>query len=222
MTLRVSIDEVVTGSWGWSRAGGRNSELARALGVDQNDEHYLRWTLDAVTRLAASDQGHNVRMHPFMGVIGCTPNLPGIQSTHPPRRTGGNIDCKELVTGTALYLPIEVPGALLSIGDGHAAQGDGESGSTAIECPMESVTITVDLLPELHVARPRAWTPAGWLTFGFAPSLDDAAFEALNEMVDLVRTRLSYERTEALNVCSQIVDLRITQLVNGVKAFMPQ
>jgi acetamidase/formamidase len=164
-------------------------------------------------------------MAPFLGVIGTTPHLPGLSSTHPPRRTGGNIDCRELDAGSTLLLPVECDGGLLLIGDGHAAQGDGEAGSTAIECPMRSVTLTVDLLPHVHLESPRAFTDEAWITFGFDESLDDAAHLALADMVSLVQELFGYGRAEAANVCSQIVDLRITQIVNGVKgvhAFLPR
>ena len=80
---------------------------------------------------------------PFLGVIGMPPPEPGIHSTVPPRRFGGNIDCKLLVAGTTLFLPIPVDGALVSLGDGHGAQGDGEVSGTAIECPIESALVTL-------------------------------------------------------------------------------
>ena len=85
------------------------------------------------------DRGAEVSLAPFLGVVGMPPPEPGVHSTIPPRRFGGNIDCKELVAGTTLYLPVPVDGALLSAGDGHAAQGDGEVSGTAIECPLDRV-----------------------------------------------------------------------------------
>lgn len=217
MTLAIRVDDIQPGAWGWSRSGGRQVELDLALGVESGPEHYLRWELDARDGIATSQDGHRVRMRPFLGVLGCTPAEPGLLSTHPPRRTGGNLDCKELRVGSTLFLPIEVDGALLMAGDGHAAQGDGEAGSTAIECPMRSVTLTVDLLEDVSIDAPRAWTAEGWIAFGVAPTLDEAALRALGEMVTLLQERLGVPRKEALNLASQTVDLRITQLVNGVK-----
>src|SRR5258708_28174351 len=101
-----------------------------------------------------------------MGVRGMPPADPAQHTTQPPRVTGGNLDCKELVAGSTLYLPIAVPGGLFSVGDGHAAQGDGEVCVTAIECPMERVELTFELEPDLHLTTPRAHTPACWITFG--------------------------------------------------------
>ena len=98
---------------------------------------------------------------PFLGVMGMPPDEPGVHSTGPPRRCGGNIDCKELVAGTTLYLPISVDGALFSAGDGHAAQGDGEVSGTAIECPVERAELTLELsdLELAHADRPDARRP---------------------------------------------------------------
>jgi acetamidase/formamidase len=167
--------------------------------------------------LGCNQYGHTVELRPFMGVMGMPPDAPGLHSTVPPRVTGGNLDCKELVSGSTLYLPIAVPGGLFSVGDGHARQGDGEVSVTAIECPMERVDLTFALLPELHLATPRAHTPAGWLTFGIHEDLDEAALIALAAMIDLLVERHGLSRHQALGLASVVVDLRITQMVNGVR-----
>lgn len=98
----------------------------------------------------------SVSLRPFMGVIGMPSQDTGIYSTWPPRFCGGNIDCKELVKGSALYLPIPVHGGYLSIGDGHALQGDGEASCQAIECPMEMVDVTIHLHKNMRLANPGA------------------------------------------------------------------
>lgn len=116
-----------------------------------------------------------------------------------------------------LYLPVEVPGGLFCIGDGHAAQGDGEVCVTAIECPMERVEITFSLHKDMPIRYPRANTPAGWLTLGLHEDLNEATYLALEEMLDLMREQYGYERREALAIASLTVDLRITQIVNGVR-----
>lgn len=215
--LAVAIDEIRPAGWGWSRAGGRDVRHDRLLRVDDGGEHYLGWSLDREDGTATSHAGHRVATRPFMGVMGVAPAEPGIHSTHPPRVTGGNIDCKELVAGSTLFLPVAVDGALFSVGDGHAAQGDGEVGSTAIECPMESVVLTLTVVADLRLSAPRARTRTEWLTFGFAEDLEDATYMALREMTDLVGELYGYGRKEALNLCSQTVDLRVTQIVNGVR-----
>jgi len=216
MTLAVRINENRPASWGWSRVGGRQTEHDRKLGVNEGKPYYLSWELDTKQMVGTSHAGHTVPLRPFMGVLGLPPAEAGLHSTHPPRVTGGNIDCKELVPGSTLYLPIAVPGALFSVGDGHAAQGDGEVGSTAIECPMAFVDLTFDLLPDLKINAPRANTPAGWIVFGFHEDLKEATYDALNGMVDLVAELYNVGRKEALALCSPAVDLRITQIVNGV------
>jgi acetamidase/formamidase len=116
-----------------------------------------------------------------------------------------------------LFLPISVEGALFSIGDGHAAQGDGEVSGTAIECPMDLVDITLTVRDDMQLKMPRAKTPAGWITFGFNEDLNQAAAQALDEMVKLITELHQMEQAEALALASVVVDLRITQVVNGVK-----
>jgi len=142
---------------------------------------------------------------------------PGVHSTIPPRRWGGNIDCKELLAGTTLFLPIAVDGALLSAGDGHAAQGDGEVSQLAIEAPVERAQLTLSVRDDLSLTAPIAWTPEAWLTFGFDEDLDEAAALAVDGMLQLMGREYGLERREALALASVVVDLRVTQLVNGAQ-----
>ena len=138
-------------------------------------------------------------------------------TSRPARRTGGNLDCRELIVGSSLFLPIEVPGALFSFGDGHAAQGDGEVGGTAIECGMDQLELSVHLHPARSLTWPHAETPVGKITFGCHADLQEATLIALNTMFDLLEEELGVVRAEALALASVAVDLRITQFVNGVQ-----
>ena len=185
MTLEIGINELRPGDYGWTVAGGWSSEINKRLGVVE-DEAYLIWTLDAAEMTGRNHLGHRVALRPFMGVMGMPPDEPGILPTAPPRTCGGNIDCKELVAGSTLYLPIAVPGALFSVGDGHAVQADGEAGGTAIECPMDVVDLTFRLNDDLHLTTPRAHTQAGWITFGFHEDLNEATIIALDAMLGLL------------------------------------
>jgi len=216
MVLGVRIDEVRPGSFGWTYAGGWSSETNDRLGVAQ-EGITLAWSLDPDSLTGRNQLGHTIALHPFMGVMGMPPAEPGVHLTAPPRATGGNIDCKELVAGSTLYLPIEVPGALFSVGDGHAAQGDGEVCTTAIECPMERVTLTFSLDDGPSLKTPRANTPAGWVTLGFHNDLQEATMLALEAMLDLIMEQYSLSRLDALGMASLVVDMHITQIVNGVR-----
>ena len=200
-TLVVRMDEVAVGPWG--------ETLAEPL----RD----RWRLDAAAGVGVDDRGAAVSLAPFLGVVGMPPPEPGVHSTIPPRRFGGNIDCKELVAGTTLYLPVPVDGALLSAGDGHAAQGDGEVSGTAIECPLERVVLTLDVRTDLPLALPVARTDDAWVTLAFDEDLDRAADDALGAMLDLMQREHGLDRDHAFALASVAVDLRVTQIVNGVK-----
>jgi len=223
-TLEVRIGELRTGIWGWTNVGGSYPEgLNKRLGVGDREEQ-LRWTLDPGAMVGRDQHGDTVALHPFMGVMGLPPDDPGTHPTRPPRATGGNIDCKELTRGASLFLPVAVPGALFSVGDGHAAQGDGEVCETAIECPMECVELSFCLHRDLRLRVPRALTHAGWLTFGFHRDLDEATFIAVGAMLDLMGELMGLDRHRALALASVAVDLRITQVVNeakGVHALLP-
>jgi acetamidase/formamidase len=199
-TLVVRIDEVRPGTFGetWGR------------------QTHVLWYLDPDAGTGADEGGTRVALAPFLGVIGMPPDEQGIHSTGPPRRWGGNIDCKELVAGTELYLPISVAGAHFSAGDGHAAQGDGEVSGTAIECFVERAQLTLEL-SDLELRSPIARTPSSWIAFGFDEDLDLAAEEAMATMLDLLERELGLDRSYALALSSIAVDLRVTQIVNGVK-----
>lgn len=216
MVLEVRIDSILPGSYGWTGAGGWDSVFNRRLGLVDAPESPHRWTLDAETMTGRNHLGHQVKLRPFMGVMGMPPDEPGYHSTGPPRVTGGNIDCKELIAGSSLFLPIAVPGGLFSVGDGHAAQGDGEVCGTAIECPMERVELTFRLHREQTLITPRARTTGAWLTFGFHEDLTEATYLALEDMLGLMGERFRLSRQDALALGSIVVDLRITQIVNGV------
>jgi acetamidase/formamidase len=195
-TLAVRIDEVRPGPWGVTLAEPPNE---------------IRWELDGEVGRGA---GHTVRLAPFLGVLGMPPDEPGAHSTTPPRRCGGNIDCKELVAGTTLFLPIPVDGALFSAGDGHARQGDGEVSGTAIECPA-AAALTLDVRDDLPLEWPCARTADSWLTFGFDEHLGRAARLAVDGMLDLMQRALGLSRSDALGFASVVVDLRVTQVVNS-------
>jgi acetamidase/formamidase len=221
--LSVRVDAVVPGGWGVTVTGGRATGYNQRYGTTENPVIH-RWELDPVALTGRNQHGHSVALRPFMGVMGMPPAEPGEHSTIPPRPYGGNLDCRELVPGSTLYLPIPVDGGLFSVGDGHAAQGDGEVGGTAIECPMERVDLTFDVRDDWTIAGPVASTPAGWITMGLGDTLDDAAFMALDGMFALLGRLHGLSRLDAIALASVAVDVRVTQLVNevvGVHAVLP-
>ena len=224
--LSVRIDDVVPGAFGTTYVGLRSTALNERLGV-LDSPTVRRWTLDPVAGIGRDQDGHSVTLRPFLGVLGVPPAEPGRHSTIPPYWHGGNVDCRELVAGATLYLPVTVPGGLLSVGDGHAAQGDGEVAGTAIECPLDRVDLTLDVLPDLFgapVTTPVAHTPAGWVTMGVADDLDEAMAIALDAMLDVLAALHGIGRSAALGLASAVVDLRVTQVVNrvvGVHAVLP-
>jgi len=215
-TLTVHVDELRVGAWGLTRSAGYPTPLNERLGVADGDTQTLVWQLDADAGTGFDQFGRKVSLRPFLGVMGMPPPEPGVYSTHPPRRWGGNIDCSELGEGATLYLPVPVYGALFSAGDGHARQGDGEVGQLAIEAPMERARLTLSLA-DVELENPVARIDGAWLAFGFDEDLDEAAAQAVDGMLELMGREHGFERRDALALASVVVDLRITQLVNGVK-----
>jgi len=221
MTLAVRLESLRPDDWGYTVAAARDNELNKRLGVVPGDAAWLLWDIE--DGVARNNLGFTVRTAPFLGVIGLTPDEPGEHSTVPPRPCGGNIDCRELVAGSTLYLPVAVAQALLCVGDGHAAQGDGEVAGTAIECGMTS-RLVIDIEPEPAITTAHAITPVGRITFGFSPDLNDATAQALGAMLDWLQRLFDVDRSTALALASPVVDLRVTQVANqtwGVHAVLP-
>ncbi|SCM77642.1 Acetamidase/formamidase [uncultured Pleomorphomonas sp.] len=218
--LKVEIREFVPSGIGWTAVIPGFGLLA-----DQFADPALHiWTYDKST-LAPSlfGPGGSVPLKPFAGTIGVAPAEPGVHSVVPPRRVGGNLDIRDLAAGVTLYLPIEVEGALFSVGDTHAAQGDGEVCGTAIESAM-NVTLKLDVLKGRKLESPRFTTPgpvtrhldaAGYeVTTGVGPDLMTAAREALSRMIDLLAAAHGYSPADAYMLCSVAGDLRISEIVD--------
>jgi len=210
--------------WGWTVAAALDTPVTRRLGLAGGPPSWLLWELDPDAGQGTADRGFTRALAPFLGVMGLAPPEPGEHSTIPPRAVGGgNIDCKELVAGSTLFLPVAVPGALLYLGDGHAAQGDGEVGGTAIETAMTTEAV-VDLVTGRPLAVIHAQTPAGRITFGFDADLNVAMGDALDAMTDWMMLLFELDKAAALALASTCVDLRITQVANqtwGVHAVLP-
>jgi len=223
MTLEIQIKDIRLGAWGFCLGGGWPSAVNKRLNITSRGIVH-DWRFDKQRMIGRNHLGHTAILRPFMGIMGMPPDEPGMHSTIPPRVCGGNLDCKELLVGSTLYLPIAVAGGLFSTGDGHAAQGDGEIGGTAIECPMDLVELTFHLRDDFPVTTPVANTPAGWITMGFDASLNEAAFMAAEAMFTLMEKLYQLDRWEVIALASHAVDLHITQIVNelcGVHAILP-
>jgi acetamidase/formamidase len=221
--LAIEILKLRPAPAGHTNAGDVSTPVNDRLALTGAGRHRVEWEIEPDTRVARA-LGFEVDLHPFLGVIGMPPAEPGIHSTTPPRSTGGNIDCRELVAGSTLVIPVAVEGGLLSFGDGHAAQGDGEVSGTAIECAMDEVELRVSVIPAAGLNTPEAHTAAGFITFGFSPDLNEAMLIALEAMIDRLQSDLDMERAKVTALASVIVDLHVTQVVNktwGVHALLP-
>ena len=161
--------------------------------------------------------GVTLQLAPFFGSIGVAPPpIVGRISSGPPGFHTGNLDNKELVTGSTLYLPVHVPGGLISLGDAHGMQGDGEVSLTALETSVRG-TVQVFVRKGKKLNWPRAETPTHYITMGLHPDLDEAARMATREMIDFLVSEKGMTREEAYILCSIATDLRVTQLVDGTK-----
>ena len=156
-------------------------------------------------------------LKPFFGVMGVAPRAGEKRISSIPDYFGGNMDNKELVAGTTLFLPVHVPGALFSAGDAHAVQGDGEVDVTAIETAMAEAVLEFYVRKALKLERPMAETPTHWITMAFHPDLDEAAKIALRDAIQFLSASKGLSRDDAYALSSLAVDLRVTQIVDGNK-----
>jgi acetamidase/formamidase len=199
--------------WGYTMV----RPLAGALPNDFPESRVVHSILDRARKTWRLPWGHEIPFMPFFGVMAVAPpSAWGAVSTLPPRKNAGNLDNKELVAGTTLYLPIFVKDALFSVGDGHGAQGDGEVCVTAVETGLTG-TFKLTLRNDMQLEWPRAETSTHIITMAFDPDLDDCVVIALREMLDIVCARTGLDRTQAYMLCSLAADVRVTQVVNGSK-----
>ncbi len=212
--LEVRIKAIELGcDWGYNII----RPLAGALPDDFEKTRLIHIPLDHARMVGKLPWGLELPLRPFFGIMAVAPPAAwGAVATPPPRRNGGNMDNKELVAGTTLYLPIHVDGALFSVGDGHAAQGDGEVCITAIETGLIG-TFELHVRADMALQWPLAETPTHVMTMAFDPDLDDAVVIALRDMIKLICARTGIGREDAYTLCSLAADLRVTQVVNGAK-----
>ncbi|MCF4099338.1 acetamidase/formamidase family protein [Maritalea mediterranea] len=218
--VKVKIEGFGPSGFGWTA-----NIPGFGLLADQFEEPSLQlWHYDKdKLGTSAYGPGGRVPLKPFAGTIGLAPAAPGEHSVVPPRRMGGNLDIRDLAAGTELYLPVEVAGALFSMGDTHAAQGDGEVCGTAIESRMNAI-VTLDLVKGANLNMPRFTTPGpvtnhldqkGYeVTTGIGDSLMQGARDALSGMIDLLCAQHNMNAVDAYMLCSVCGDLRISEIVD--------
>ena len=217
-TLQVDLLDFAPADWGWTASIPGFGLLADEF----PDPVYKVTRLPAGAQRAEYWPGIHVPLAPFCGEVGVAPET-GPRSTIPPDLHGGNMDTRHLVAGTTLYLPVFVPGARLSMGDGHATQGDGEVCGTAIETPMRA-TVRVTVRKDLHLggpefeAAPDPWAELRhgrrYATDGIAPDLMTAARDATRRMIEWLGREYGLDPARAYLLCSVAVDLRISEAVD--------
>ncbi|MDE3074808.1 MAG: acetamidase/formamidase family protein [Chloroflexota bacterium] len=223
-TLEVRILEFELGGFGYNVT--YPGSLCRGFLPEDFPNGHLKWFhFDEGASGVEFAPGIVVPLRPFLGIMGVGPKEGGRVSSMPPWSFGGNMDNRELVAGTALYLPVWADGALFSAGDAHAAQGNGEVTVTAIETSMRSAKLAFRVRQDMPLERPMAETPSHWISMGFDPDLDQAAKIALRDMIAFIAGRWQLSREDAYSLCSLAVDLVITQVVDGnrgVHAMLPK
>jgi len=218
--LKVTIEGFKPSGFGWTA----NIPGFGLLADQFTDPALFLWAYDKTASLPAMfSPAAKVPLKPFAGTIGLAPAEAGLHSVVPPRRMGGNLDIRDLSAGTVLYLPVEVEGALFSVGDTHAVQGDGEVCGTAIESPMHA-TLTLDLVKDMTIATPCFTTPGpvtrhldakGYeVATGVGPDLMEAARGAVSQMIDLLGARHGLSAIDAYMLSSVCGDLRISEIVD--------
>jgi acetamidase/formamidase len=232
-TLAVEIVSIEPAAWGWNSCHGdpqRIGLLNDDIGPLERSRYHI-WDLREGTHTTFKP-GIRVPLAPFCGVMGVAPAEPGQHSTIPPRRNGGNMDLRHLTAGTTLYLPVLARGGLLSIGDVHAAQGDGEVTGTGIEMDA-TVTLRLNVIkdwaprqPSLRTAgEPLSIPGPYYVATGHHPDLREAAREALSGALDYLEAERGLTRAEGYLLASVCVDLKISQIVDApnftVAAYVP-
>jgi acetamidase/formamidase len=220
--LKVTINKIVPRSYATNfNVPGMFGEFPKEYQDGQVKYLYLDWDKKITEFLP----GVQIPLRPFPGTIGVARKEPGRYSTVPPGEYGGNIDVRDLVEGTALYVPVFVPGALLWSGDSHAAQGNGEVNLTAIETAYKELNITVDVIKGMPLDFPRIETPNSWITLGLDQDLNKAWDQAKAQTIKLLAEQRKVPPEQAARLMVQISDCRVTQVVDvkkGVHCLSPK
>lgn len=215
------LDISLRQNWGWNLQLPDHGTLPE----DFPHQRRLHIPLDKEAMVARPPWGGTIPLRPFFGNFGVAPpSSVGRWTSIIPREFGGNMDNKELVAGSTVYFPAFNEGALFSVGDGHAVQGDGEVCLTAIETCL-SGTVQLTVRKDMKLTMPRAETDQTWITMGMNEDLDEAARQALREMIDLIVTISDLSPQDAYSLCSLAADLRVTQLVDvnkGIHCVLPK
>ena len=215
------IDVQLRQDWGYTFV----RPLAGALPDEVDAFEQIISRLDRSRKIGVLPWGLEIALRPFFGVMGVAPPRAwGSISSIQPRAHGGNLDNKQLVPDSTLYLPVFNEGAGFSVGDGHAVQGDGEICTTAIETALAG-TFEIHVRKDLRLDYPAAETPSHLITMGMDPDLDTAAKDALRRMVDRVVQETTLSRTRAMMLMSLVADVHVSQLVNehkGIHVMMPK
>jgi len=217
--LEVRIGAIVPCDWGVGTHRPGRARISGILGGEPDDvaqPWFRHYHLDRARAVYPIVPGVEVPVRPFMGIYATTPDVDELPTAHPGPH-GGNMDCKELTTGTTLYLPVFVPGALFSVGDGHGTQGDGEVDGAAVETGMERLELTFHVRKGMPIERPRAETADHLLFLAFDEDLDRAAVVATRDAMRYLRDVRGLGWDDAYNLCSLALDLRISQVVDGLK-----
>lgn len=208
--LAVDLLEIEIGDWGWAAVVPGFGFLA-----DSFPQPWVRtWRFGENKESVRFTDGVELPLRPFAGVMGVAPDTDSLLVTIPPRANGGNMDNPHLVAGTTVYFPVFVEGALFSVGDTHAVQGDGEISGTAIEAPMRIVYRVRVVKGGRRIQEPQYETDEYYATTGFAPTIDEAARKAANYMIDYLVEEHGLERTEAYVLASLAADFKITETVD--------
>ena len=208
--LAVTLHELEVRGWAWTSFAPNFGFLR-----DEIDETWLRiFRIGKGQSSVTFAPGIEIPLRPFPGVLGVAPATEELLSTIPPRANGGNMDNKHMIAGTTVYLPVFVEGALFSIGDTHAAQGDGEVCGTAIEAPMR-VVLEVSVRKGVRsIPEPQYETGEYYATTGFAETIDEAARKATRYMIDYLVAERGLTQGDAYALASLVGDLKINEVVD--------
>jgi acetamidase/formamidase len=220
--LKIRINKIVARPWGANfNVPGMFGQFPNEFPQGQVRYMYLDWD----RKVAEFAPGVEVPLRPFPGTLGVARREPGRYNAVPPGPFAGNLDNRDLVEGTTLYVPVFVPGALVWTGDSHAAQGNGEVNLTAIETAFQEMSITMTVDKSMKLDMPRIETPTDWITMGYDEDLNKALEQAKAETAKLLAELRHISVGEAAKLAPQVADCRVTQVVDikkGVHCIVPK